>query len=49
VRIRCEKRSTSDCAEMVEQILKRTKVVLPIDGPVPAKAYKQLTPSTLRF
>ena len=33
--------------EMVERNLKGTKVVLPIDGPVPAEAYRQLTPSAL--
>ena len=36
-----------DYGGMVERNLKGTKVVLPIDGPVPAEVYKQLTPSAL--
>ena len=36
-----------DYGGMVERNLKETKVVLPIDRPVPAEAYKQLTPSAL--
>jgi hypothetical protein len=36
-----------DYAGMVERHLKGTKVTLPVDGPVPSDAYRQLTASVL--
>jgi len=36
-----------DYGEMVERNLKAERVSLPLDGPVPAEAYKELTPSVL--
>ena len=36
-----------DYGAMMERNLKGTRVALPIDGPVPADAYKKLTPSAL--
>ncbi len=36
-----------DYGGMLERNLKGTRVALPIDGPVPADAYKKLTPSAL--
>ena len=36
-----------DYGEMVERNLRGVKVALPIDGPVPADAFRKLTPSAL--
>lgn len=36
-----------DYGAMVERNLKGTRIALPIDGPVPADAYRKLTPSAL--
>lgn len=36
-----------DYGAMVERNLKGARIALPVDGPVPAESYKQLTPSVL--
>jgi hypothetical protein len=36
-----------DYGEMVQRNLKGAKVALPVDGPIPAESYRELTPSAL--